>query len=171
MRTPLPRHPIQRSIEREDVRSGLPGGNVLLAEDILHRGKQPAAIPHRTEHLIQQRRRRRLSVGPRHAHQGDTRSRVVVKRPGHQRQGPRSILDLHVGHPGVQLPGRLAQHHRASPCTDRLVDIVVPVGRRALYGDKGTGRHHRPRIERKPGQRQVFPPAEQTVRDPGEHFL
>lgn len=138
----LGHHPVEPDAVGSRVRRLAPIG----VDAVRHRRDQADLIAEAPEQAVQQRRGRRLAVGPRHADQPERPARSHRKRtPCVPRD--RRVGDAQIGYSLGQPRGYRLADDRNGPRPDRRLDESMPVRLRASRSEKQRAGSHPPRVE------------------------
>ena len=139
----LGHHPVEPDAVGSRVRRLAPIG----VDAVRHRRDQADLIAEAPEQAVQQRRGRRLAVGPRHADQPERPARVAIESGRHASQRDRRVGDAQIGYSLGQPRGYRLADDRNGPRPDRRLDESMPVRLRASRSEKQRAGSHPPRVE------------------------
>lgn len=123
----LGHHPVEPDAVGSRVRRLAPLG----VDAVRHRRDQADLIAEAPEQAVQQRRGRRLAVGPRHADQPERPARVAIESGRHASQRDRRVGDAQIGYSLGQPRGHRLADDRDGPRPDGRLDESMPVRLRA----------------------------------------
>ena len=138
------RHAAQKLLQLVGFRRRPGGGQLLIADVVCDRAdKSDLRADALLQYMLDERRRRRLAVRPRHAHHREHTGRPVEIRRRYERERKPAVRRDDIR--PIDLRRLLAEHGSGAP-VQRRPDIPVAVRLQAANGDEQVARLHRPRV-------------------------